>query len=339
MKSKTKKIMLSSMLLVGLAGGGWYYRTQAAKKLEVSYKEYVVKRDDLEIAVQATGSIQPENRLVVKPQIPGRVDQILVEEGKSVKAGQILAWMSSNDRAALVDMAKSQNPTAQSHWEEVYKPSPIIAPLGGVIISKQVERGQTVATGDVIFVISDRLIVLAQVDETDLAKISLNQSVEIRVDAYGDKPVPGKVLRVAYESKLVNNVTIYEIRILPTAVPEYMRSGMTTSVKFVQDRKSGVLVAPVSFLKFASDNESDKGSDKASEKGPIKSCSVLVKSMEIDAPPVEKIITIGTNNGKFAEIVSGLDEGAILLQAEKKSSDETKSSNPFSPFGSGKKPK
>lgn len=313
---------------MGLVAGGLYYRKLAAKKLEITYKEHVVKRDDLEISVQATGSIQPENRLVVKPQIAGRVDQILVEEGKTVKAGQILAWMSSNDRAALVDMATSQTPEEQKHWEEIYKPSPIIAPLGGVIISKQVERGQTVATSDVIFVISDRLIVLAQVDETDLAKISLGQSVEIRVDAYGDKPVPGKVIRVAYESKLVNNVTIYEIRILPTATPDYMRSGMTSSIKFVQDRKTGVLLAPVSFLKFSPNTKLDD-----------KQCTVLVKSLDSGAPPEEKTITIGATNGKFSEIISGLDEGTTILQAQQTSDDEKKSSNPFSPFGGGKKRK
>jgi macrolide-specific efflux system membrane fusion protein len=323
--------MISLMVVIGLGSGVWYYQKQAAKKLEVTYKEYVVKRDDLETAVQATGSVQPENRLVVKPQIAGRVDEILIEEGKTVKAGQILAWMSSNDRAALLDMAKSQTPEEQKHWEEIYKPSPIIAPLGGVVISKQVERGQTVATSDVVFVISDRLIVLAQVDETDLAKISLGQAVEIRVDAYGENSVAGKVIRVAYESKLVNNVTIYEIRILPTVVPDYMRSGMTTSVKFVQSRKTGVVVAPVSFLKF--------DSDKATDKSPNNTCTVLVKSLVEGAAPEERAIVIGATNGKFYEIISGLDEGAIILQTEKKSGDENKASNPFSPFGGGKKRK
>jgi membrane fusion protein, macrolide-specific efflux system len=363
---KTKKIIALAIVAATLIAGGLYYRIQAGKKAEITYKEHVVKREDLEIAVQATGSVQPENRLVVKPQIPGRIDEVLIEEGKKVKAGQILAWMSSNDRAALVDMAKSASPAELKHWEEIYKPSPIIAPLGGIIISKQVERGQTVGTGDTVFVISDRLIVLAQVDETDLGKISLGQTVEIRVDAYGDRPVSGKVLRVAYESKLVNNVTIYEIRILPDLVPDFMRSGMTTSVKFVQYKKEGILAAPVSFLKFPTtpDNsprtgspprERSTGQRREPEKGPEKplaatpttaeapqtkspnQCTVLLKSPNPGGTPEEKTITLGASNGKMAEVLSGLDEGAILLQIDHKDDGENKASNPFSPFGGGKK--
>jgi macrolide-specific efflux system membrane fusion protein len=230
MKFQKKNYWIVGLIVIAVAIGVYFYN-QKNKTPAIKYKEHIVRRDDLEISVQATGTIQPENRLVVKPQIAGRIDEILVQEGQKVRAGQVLAWMSSNDRAALIDMARSAGAEEQKRWEDIYKPSPVIAPLGGIIISKQVERGQTIGTGDTVFVISDRLIVLAQVDETDLGKISLGQPVEIRVDAYSDQVVTGKVIRIAYESKQVNNVTIYEIRILPDEVPSFMRSGMTTSVK------------------------------------------------------------------------------------------------------------
>ena len=324
--------------LSGLAG---YYFIKKNGKPTVTYKEHTVALGDIEISVQATGSIQPENRLVVKPQIAGRVDEVLVQEGKPVKAGQILAWMSSNDRAALVDMARSQSPEEIKRWQDIYKPTPIIAPLGGILIAKQIERGQTIGTGDTVFVISDRLIVLAQVDETDLGKISLGQSVEIRVDAYSDQPVTGKVIRIAYESKQVNNVTIYEIRILPDSAPEFMRSGMTTSVKFTQDKKSNVTQIPVSFIDRGAVKEVPSGEPKADSDSskPLKSgdkVRLLVKASDQDLPPEEKEITIGINNGRFAEVTSGLSEGAVILKAEQNGDPEKKSSNPFSPFGAPK---
>ena len=90
-------------------------------------------------------------------------------------------------------------------------------------------------------------------------------------------------------------------------------------------------MAPVSFLKF------DR--DKATDKAPDNTCTVLVKSLVEGAAPEERTIVIGATNGKFYEIISGLDEGAIILQTEKKSGDENKASNPFSPFGGGKKRK
>ncbi len=331
MKAWKKKIWVALVALTAIAGGFYAYK-EKTKAPPVTYKEHVVRRDDLEISVQATGTIQPENRLVVKPQIAGRIDEILIQEGQKVRAGQVLAWMSSNDRAALIDMARSAGATEQKRWEDIYKPSPVIAPLGGIVISKQVERGQTVGTGDTVFVISDRLIVLAQVDETDLGKISLGQKVEIRVDAYSDQVVTGKVIRIAYESKQVNNVTIYEIRILPEEVPSFMRSGMTTSVKFIQDLKKSILIAPVSFLKPRIDDHapSNRGN------GLIKSgdqVTALVKVSDSSSKPEERTISIGVTNGKFAEVVSGLDEGNVILQPETTNNTPEKASNPFSPMG------
>jgi macrolide-specific efflux system membrane fusion protein len=52
----------------------------------------------------------PQNRLEIKPPIAGRAEEVLVNEGELVKAGQIIAWMSSTDRAALLDAARAQGP-------------------------------------------------------------------------------------------------------------------------------------------------------------------------------------------------------------------------------------
>lgn len=328
-----KKIFIIALVMISIILVGFFANFFGSRKAKLSFKEYSVATGDLELSVQATGSVQPENRLVVKPQIAGRIDEILVEEGKSVKAGQVMAWMSSNDRAALVDMARAGGTTEQKRWEDIYKPSPIIAPLGGVVISKQVEKGQTIGTGDTVFVISDRLIILAQVDETDLAKIGLGQDVEIRIDAYSSQSITGKVLRIAYESKQVNNVTIYEIRILPTTAPEFMRSGMTTSVKFIQDEKKNILLLPVSYLIPA------QAVEKAAETRPMtpgSSHRVLLKTTSEDAPPIERDVTIGLSNGKMAEVISGITAGDIILQREGATEEQKRSANPFNPFSAPK---
>ncbi len=337
---RPRKLILWTIIgsLVLLFGGYVVYKR--TKKPDIIYTEHTITRDNLEISVQATGTVQPENRLVVKPQIAGRIDEILIEEGKPVKAGQVLAWMSSNDRAALMDMAKSAGEEEQRRWREIYKPSPVIAPLGGVVIAKQVERGQTVSTGDTVFIISDRLIVLAQVDETDLSKIILGQTAEIRVDAYSDHPIKGQVIRIAYESKQVNNVTIYEIRILPEEVPDFMRSGMTASVKFMQKKINQALLLPVSMVQTPDkQDKQEKASDKAAasrDESTKMTVKILVKSTDPKAPPMERSVTIGATNGKFYEVLDGLGEGDIVLRAEQQTDGAQTSTNPFSPFGSRK---
>lgn len=59
-------------------------------------------------AISTTATVQPRNRLEIKPPINGRIEKILVKEGENVKAGQIVAWMSSTERAALLDAAMAQ---------------------------------------------------------------------------------------------------------------------------------------------------------------------------------------------------------------------------------------
>lgn len=79
-------------------------------KLEIAYKDFVIENGNLEVTILATGTVQPENRLEIKPPVPGRIEEVLVKEGQVVKRGDVLAWMSSTERAALLDAARSQGP-------------------------------------------------------------------------------------------------------------------------------------------------------------------------------------------------------------------------------------
>lgn len=329
MKSKSGKgkrsigIVVATIVVVGLVGYYFIAKRSAANGAN-AYREEVIERGDLDLAVQATGTVGPENRLVVKPQIAGRVDEVLVDEGVRVRAGQVIAWMSSSDRAALIDMARAKGEAEVRHWEDIYKPTPIIAPLSGVVIAKNVERGQAVTTSDTAFVISDRLIVTAQVDETDLSRITMNQPVELRLDAYADKPLAGKVLRIAYEAKSVNNVTVYEIRVLPDSVPEYMRAGMSVSTRFLEQRREGVVLVPVSFLIRA------KGESGAVRPGPAR---VLVRRPEgsKERTPEERTLELGINDGRLAEVISGLSEKDVVVVEDKSGDAKKQTTNPFMP--------
>ncbi len=230
---KNKVIMTAIILAIG-GGVFWYWRSAAPAE---TYRSVQIKSGDLTLKILATGMVQPENRLEIKPPVAGRVENVLVKEGQKVKKGQILAWLSSNERAALIDAARSKGASEVKEWENLYKPTPLVAPLGGTIILRSVESGQTFTTNDAVLVMSDRLTVKAQVDETDLAQIFLKQKSEIILDAYPDKPLPAEVDQLAFEAKTVNNVTTYLIDVLPTEAPEYMRSGMTANVTFIGSGK------------------------------------------------------------------------------------------------------
>ena len=122
-----KKMMWLSILLA-LGAGGFFWWWSSNKGEEPAFRTVQVRRGDLEVKVLANGVVQPQNRLEIKPPIAGRVESIMVNEGDYLTKGQILAWMSSTDRAALLDAARARGSQELAHWEDLFKPTPLIAP-------------------------------------------------------------------------------------------------------------------------------------------------------------------------------------------------------------------
>ncbi len=313
MNKRNGIIVLFVIIFVLIAGFFIFIKNKAP---EITYQKVIVKRSDLIQKIQATGVVSPQNRLEIKPPVPGRIDQILVKEGDEVKKGKILAWVSSNERAALLDSVRSQGASEIKKWEELYKPTPVIAPINGTIILRNVEAGQSFTNLDPIFVMADRLTVKAQVDETDIAFIKLNQTAVITLDAYPDSPLDGKVVHLAYDATLTNNVTTYEVDILPIAPPDFIRSGMTSNVNVEVSKIENVLLIPVSAI-------TNRGEETTVliENG-TKTSTVVVKT--------------GKDDGKLFQITEGLSDGDVVLIKESANSGKKKASNLFFPSGGGK---
>lgn len=283
-----------------------------------------VTRGDLSITVTATGMVKPYNRVEIKAPIPGRIEEVLVQEGEEVRQGQVLARMSSVERAALLDAARAQGDAAVKRWQEAYKVAPLLAPLDGTIIVRSVEPGQTVTTADPVVVLSDRLIVEALVDETDLSMIKLGQSAEIRLDAYPQEVFAGKVDHITFESKLENNVNVYAIDILPGKVPESFRSGMTANITFIVKEQKNVLLVP---------SEGVVEWPKSVPRPKTAEFAVYKKVFGGRLEPVP--VKIGASDGRMTEITEGLTEGMEIVVIRKK--EKSQSANPFSPGGAPKK--
>ena len=268
----------------------------------------------VEIVIVTTGVMEPQNRLELKPSISGRIEEILVKEGSHVNKGDILAWMSSTERAALVDVARSQGEETLKYWEEAYKKTPIVSPIDGNVIVRAVEPGQTVATSDAILVLSDRLVVSGQFDETDIGRVKVGQEALITLDAYPDVKLEGAVDHVAYESEIVNNVTIYNVDILPKDIPDMLRSGMSVTVEVIEKKAENVITIPLSAIHYDGERQ-----------------FVLVKDRR--GKIEERDIKIGLNNDQIAEIVSGLNiEDNVIVQDTAYLPKRKKSgANPFMP--------
>ncbi|AHI06694.1 macrolide-specific efflux protein [Bdellovibrio bacteriovorus W] len=311
---KNKKIIISILVLLLIGFGYWLY----PKKEKLEYREVIVSQQDIDLRILTTGKVSPENRVEIKPPVAGRIEEVLVKEGQAVRKGQVLAWMSSSERAALIDAARARGPDEQKIWEDLYKATPIMAPISGVIILRNVESGQSFTTADAVLVISDRLTVEAVFDETDLASIHAGQSAEVRLDAYANEVIQAKITRISYEAKTTNNVTTYTAYVLPENPPDFMRSGMTANVSVLVESKKDVVAVPNSFIKN------------------IKGKSVVTVKAQ-DGALETRELQLGLSDGRVTEVVNGLAAGAILVEEKQKQDDSSRGASPFGPQPRGRR--
>lgn len=269
----------------------------------------------IQTIISTTGTVLPKNRLEIKPPVNGRVDSILVKEGQIVKIGDILAWMSSTERAALLDYARGQGEKALVYWQDAYKPIPLLAPIEGEVIVATTQPGQTVTTADAVIVLSDHLIVRAQVDETDIGKIKQGQKAIISLDAYPNTKIKATVEHIYYESRTVNNVTIYDVDLLPKEVPTFFRSGMNATVDFIEEVKENILTIPLEAI-YKEKNE-----------------NFVSLSQGFGKEPAKRKVEIGISDNKNAEVISGLTANDKVIVKTKKYALPTSAtgSNPFMP--------
>ena len=319
--SKKKSFVKPLIIILILAGAGFagygYYKKKKDTAAQITYREEIVQRGTLDRTVLATGEVLPQNRLEIKPPIAGRVEKVLVNEGDKVKRGQIIGWMSSTERAALLDSARAKGSEELKRWEEMYKPTPILAPIAGTVILRNVEPGQTFTNTEAVVVLSDRLTVKAKVDETDLAQIKIGQRATIVLDAYAKEAIEGRVDKLAFEAVTTSNVTTYTTDVVPLKTPDFMRSGMTANVTFFAETRENVLL--ISTEAIRSENNQTY---------------VFVKNPDPKLPPLQKTIKLGLTDGKRTEVMEGLTEGETILIADAPLNDaDKKAANPFMPMG------
>lgn len=315
MSNKKIKVFLLLLLISGVVYFV-YSKLKEAKPEDTQTRQINPFIGNIEISVSTTGTALPKNRLEVKPPVNGRIESVLVKEGDPVKKGQALAWMSSTERAALLDAAHAQGEKSLEYWKEVYKAIPLISPIQGDVIVAKTQPGQTVTTADAVVVLSDELIVRAQVDETDIGKVKLGQKVTISMDAYPETKINAVVEHIYYESKTVNNVTIYEVDLTCENVPLFFRSGMNASVSFIQNSKEEAVLIPLEAV-TRENNEN----------------YVFVKETD-KALPTRRSVQLGLSDDKHVEVISGVDPSDTLIVKSKKFSlpQSKMGSNPFMPF-------
>jgi macrolide-specific efflux system membrane fusion protein len=292
-----KKIILI-IVAAALAGGGWYAFKSRNGGSKPRYRQVQTVLQDLSEAVDTTGVVEPENRVEIQPSSGGRIEEILIEEGDHIRAGEVLALMSSSDRVAILDAARASGDDQYAHWKETYKPIKVISPIDGTLILKNVVQGQTVGASTVLFAISDKLMISASLDESDIGKVKRGQRATIVLDSYPDRKVNGVVYKILDEGTIKNNVVTYTVKIRPDRVPDFFRSQMTANLKIQISTRKDILLLPAAAVVTNPQGE-----------------TAVIKEMP-EGAPVYSVVETGQNEGDLVEIVSGLQPGeTVFVQA------------------------
>ena len=214
----------------------------------------------------------------------------------------------------------------------------ITSPIDGVVLSKSVEEGQTVAASfstPELFTIAQDLTnmqVIADIDEADIGGVKTGQRVTFTVDAFPDDTFQGSVKQVRQQATTESNVVTYEVVISAPNVSLKLKPGLTANVTIFTLEKYNVLAVPAKALRFTP-NAALLTPDQVIEdcQGDFK-----VWTREGNTFKAHKVST-GITNGVLTEILSGVAEGTEVLTDFSMSGatggpqDAQQANNPFMP--------
>ena len=203
----------------------------------------------------------------------------------------------------------------------------IYSPVDGIVVSRDVDAGQTVAASfqtPTLFTIAQDLTKMqieTNVDEADIGEVKEGLSVTFTVDAYPEAVFSGTIKQVRIASSVVENVVTYPV-IIDVANPDLMlKPGMTANVTIITDKKEGVLAVPSAALRY---RPSDYSGDTLRGK--------VIWVLE-DGKPLPKEVKLGITDGAYVEILQGdLNEGQLVVIGEEANSAKKSKANRRTPF-------
>ena len=213
--------------------------------------------------------------------------------------------------AARLKQARAQVQQAQAglkQLEEQLSYTTIVAPMDGVILSRDVEIGDAVSsilvlgsTATLVMTEGDinEVYVQGKVDEADIAHVYMAQPARIKVESFRDRIFNGKVTKIAPLGVEKDNVTTFEVRVSINNPGGELKANMTANAEIILDEHKGVLMVPESAVMY--DNQ--------------KKASVEIPDKKQKEGKRKVPVTVGLSNGSVTEILSGLNEGdQVVLQ-------------------------
>ncbi len=292
----------------------------------------VAEKSQWQPTLETIGTVTAINGVTISTDLAGIVSKIAFESGSQVKAGDLLVQLNTDQEQAQLAQAEAQrdwtqitltrnqelvakktvsqsdydSATAQFHqaqatvdqFKALIARKTLRAPFAGVVGIRQINLGQYLNTGDAVVTLQsfDPIYVNFSLPQQNLSQLTVGQSVEINMDAYGDKVFPGKV--TAINSLVDQNSRNVQIQATLPNSETQLRPGMYAKVKVVLPEAQEVVAIPSSSIHYApygdsvfivSDLKSDDGKTFKGVK--------------------EQFVKLGQSKGDLTAIVSGLKPG------------------------------
>jgi membrane fusion protein (multidrug efflux system) len=292
----------------------------------------VAEKSQWQPTLETIGTVTAINGVTISTDLAGIVSKIAFESGSQVKTGDLLVQLNTDQEQAQLAQAEAQrdwtqitltrnqelvakktvsqsdydSATAQFHqaqatvdqFKALIARKTLRAPFAGVVGIRQINLGQYLNTGDAVVTLQsfDPIYVNFSLPQQNLSQLTVGQSVEINMDAYGDKVFPGKV--TAINSLVDQNSRNVQIQATLPNSETQLRPGMYAKVKVVLPEAQEVVAIPSSSIHYApygdsvfivSDLKSDDGKTFKGVK--------------------EQFVKLGQSKGDLTAIVSGLKPG------------------------------
>ena len=243
----------------------------------------------------------------------------------------------------------SQRKTALAQARTNLSYANIYAPIDGIILSREVEEGQTVAatmTTPTLFTIAKditKMQVEANVDEADIGGVEVGQRVSFTVDAYPQEEFSGRVRQVRLSATTESNVVTYTVIIDADNPEQKLKPGLTATITIFTQELKGTNTVPASAIAFSPDTETlqkyyqqNQITAKIPEVKTGKNKEKYIWIKNNDGSLSQKKITIGINDGINIQVVSGLSGNEQIVssldeQTEPVAKSESDGSSPFMP--------
>lgn len=311
------------------------------KGREVAVETGLPKRVTIMPELVFSGSLDPEWQAEVAPKVDGRVEKVFVKEGDKVTKGQVLAILEQEDTDAEVLKARGEYIEAKTNlrkaardlkrYEKLFQAGAvseqtvddyrfarenaeaqldaalgnlrgkesslggtnILAPADGIIAKRYFQEGYYAKAGTALFAIADisTLKTVINVPEGQIAGVAVGNEAQITLPAFANRKIIGKITSIAPVADLPAHTFSTEVSV---ENPENLRAGVFATVTLVAEPRDNVLTIPMHAIVMRDDQKT-------------------VYVVDEEDKVSRRVLAIGYSNEEYAEVVSGLKDGEVIV--------------------------